>query len=162
MPEHLHIPSSSSKEEKYKTLLPQLKGLLEGESDTIANLANVSAALKQTFGFFWVGFYIVKQDELVLGPFQGTIACTRIKYGKGVCGTAWKEKRTIVVEDVNQFPGHIACDAASQSEIVVPLFGRNEVIAVLDVDSEHLNHFDETDAHYLRQIVELLEEKITI
>lgn len=157
----LHIQLSLSKDEKYKSLLPQLKALLEGETDTIANFANISAALKQTFGFFWVGFYIVKiskrGEELLLGPFQGTIACTRIKYGKGVCGTAWKEKRTIIVEDVNQFPGHIACDAASQSEIVIPVFDhRNDIVAVLDIDSEHLNHFDETDAHYLRQIVNLL------
>lgn len=157
MVESLYIDTNASKAEKYESLLPQLKGLLTGETDTIANFANVSAALKQTFGFFWVGFYIVKREELVLGPFQGTIACTRIKYGKGVCGTAWKEKRTVIVEDVNQFPGHIACDAASQSEIVVPLFIRDEVIAVLDVDSEHLNHFDETDARYLQQIVKLLE-----
>lgn len=153
----LHITSASSKEETYKSLLPQIKGLLEGETDTIANFANVSAALKMTFGFFWVGFYIVKKDELVLGPFQGTIACTRIKYGKGVCGTAWKEQRIVLVEDVNQFPGHIACDAASQSEIVIPLFRNDEVVAVLDIDSEHLNHFDDTDAHYLQQIVKLLE-----
>ncbi|MFV0539157.1 MAG: GAF domain-containing protein [Dysgonomonas sp.] len=157
MAESLYIDTNASKAEKYESLLPQLKGLLTGETDTIANFANVSAALKQIFGFFWVGFYIVKREELVLGPFQGTIACTRIKYGKGVCGTAWKEKRTVIVEDVNQFPGHIACDAASQSEIVVPLFIRDEVIAVLDVDSEHLNHFDETDARYLQQIVKLLE-----
>jgi GAF domain-containing protein len=153
----LHLTPTSSKEEAYRSLLSQLKALLEGESDTIANFANISAALKMTFGFFWVGFYIVKRDELVLGPFQGTVACTRIKYGKGVCGTAWKEKRTVIVEDVNQFPGHIACDAASQSEIVVPLFHHDEVIAVLDIDSEHLNHFDETDAQYLQQIVKLLE-----
>lgn len=154
----LHI-YSSSKEEKYRSLLPQLKGLLEGETDAIANMANISAALKMTFGFFWVGFYIVKREELVLGPFQGTIACTRIKYGKGVCGTAWKEKRTVIVEDVNQFPGHIACDAASQSEIVIPMFSHDEVIAVLDIDSDHLNHFDETDTRYLQQIVKLLERE---
>jgi GAF domain-containing protein len=160
MPHTLHLPPSSSKEETYRSLLPQLKALVEGETDAIANMANISAALKMTFGFFWVGFYIVKKEELVLGPFQGTIACTRIKYGKGVCGTAWKEKRTVIVGDVNLFPGHIACNAASRSEIVVPVFDRrNEVIAVLDIDSEHLNHFDETDAHYLRQIVKLLEEK---
>ncbi|MDR1090186.1 MAG: GAF domain-containing protein [Prevotella sp.] len=162
MAETLHIPPSSSKEETYLSLLPQLKALIEGETDAIANMANISAALKQTFGFFWAGFYIVKKDELVLGPFQGTIACTRIKYGKGVCGTAWKEKRTVIVKDVNQFPGHIACDAASRSEIVVPLFDRNNVVAVLDIDSEHLGHFDETDALYLRQITQLLEDKITI
>jgi len=157
---HIFNFPHSSKEEKYLSLLPQLKGLLHGETDTIANFANVSAALKMTFGFFWVGFYIVKREELVLGPFQGTMACTRIKYGKGVCGTAWKEKRIVIVEDVNQFPGHIACDAASQSEIVVPLFDKGEVIAVLDIDSEHLNHFDKVDARYLEQIVKLLEPGI--
>lgn len=159
MAESLNISQTSSKEEKYRSLLSQLKGLLEGETDTIANMANISAALKMTFNFFWVGFYIVKREELVLGPFQGTIACTRIKYGRGVCGTAWKEKRTAIVEDVNQFPGHIACDAASQSEIVIPIFNHDEVIAVLDIDSDHLNHFDETDAHYLQQIVKLLERE---
>lgn len=153
----LDIISSSPKKQKYQSLLPQLKALLEGETDTIANMANISAALKMTFGFFWVGFYIVKREELVLGPFQGTIACTRIKYGKGVCGTAWEEKRTVIVEDVDQFPGHIACDAASRSEIVIPVFDHSEVIAVLDIDSEHLDHFDEIDAYYLQQIVSLLE-----
>lgn len=156
MAEHLDILGSASKEDKYESLLPQLKGLLQGETDMIANMANISAALKMTFEFFWVGFYLVKGNELVLGPFQGTIACTRIKYGKGVCGTAWKGKQTVIVPDVNAFPGHIACDAASQSEIVVPLFKGEEVVAVLDVDSEHLNHFDETDARYLEQIVKLL------
>lgn len=156
---HLYISSTFSKEEKYASLLPQLKGLLEGEDDMIANFANISAALKQSFNFFWVGFYIVKKNELVLGPFQGTVACTRIRYGKGVCGTAWKEKQTIIVEDVNKFPGHIACDAVSQSEIVIPLFSENNVIAVLDIDSEYLSHFDETDALYLQQIIKLLEEK---
>lgn len=153
----IHLSPTSSKEDLYVSLLPQLKGLIQEETDTIANFANISAALKQAFGFFWVGFYIVKRDQLVLGPFQGIIACTRIKYGKGVCGTAWKEKKTIIVEDVDQFPGHIACDAASRSEIVIPLFDRDEVVAVLDIDSEHLNHFDETDALYLQQIVKLLE-----
>lgn len=159
MAEHLDILPQATKEEKYKNLIPQLKSLLNGENDAIANFANISAALKQTFDFFWVGFYIVKGNELVLGPFQGTIACTRIRYGKGVCGTAWKEKRTLIVPDVNQFPGHIACDAASQSEIVIPLFYDGEVIAVLDVDSQYLNHFDETDAIYLKQIVTLLESQ---
>ncbi|MDU1889045.1 MAG: GAF domain-containing protein [Dysgonomonas sp.] len=159
MAETLYINNNLSKQQTYLSLLPQLQALLEGETDTIANMANISAALKQAFDFFWVGFYIVKGEELVLGPFQGTIACTRIKYGKGVCGTAWKEKQTIVVEDVDQFPGHIACDAASQSEIVIPLFAGETVIAVLDIDSEHLNHFDETDAYYLDQIVKLLEPK---
>ena len=154
-----YIASTSSKQEVYQSLIPQLKALLEGETDTIANMANISAALKQAFNFFWVGFYIVKREELVLGPFQGTIACTRIKYGKGVCGTAWKEGRTIIVEDVDQFPGHIACDAASRSEIVIPLFLHNEVIAVLDIDSDRLNHFDQMDADYLQQIAKLLESR---
>ena len=153
----LHLTPSSDREEQYRSLLPQLEALIGGETDLIANIANISAALKQTFGFFWVGFYFVKGDELVLGPFQGTIACTRIKYGKGVCGTAWKEKGTILVDNVNEFPGHIACDAASQSEIVVPLFHNNEVVAVLDIDSEHLNHFNEIDAFYLQQITKSIE-----
>ncbi|MDR2955518.1 MAG: GAF domain-containing protein [Prevotella sp.] len=156
MSQSLYTSSDLPKQQKYIALLPQLKSLLEGETDYIANLANVSAALKEVFGFFWVGFYIVKDDELVLGPFQGPIACTRIKYGKGVCGTAWKNKQTVIVPDVEQFPGHIACNAASRSEIVVPFFKKDEVIAVLDIDSEHLSHFDETDALYLQQIIGLL------
>ena len=159
---HLYISSTLTKEEKYTSLLPQLKGLLDGEDDMIANFANISAALKQSFNFFWVGFYIVKKEELVLGPFQGTVACTRIRYGKGVCGTAWKEKQTVIVEDVNKFPGHIACDTASQSEIVVPIIIQNNVVAVLDIDSEQLSHFDETDALYLQEIIKLLEQKICI
>ncbi|WP_108822816.1 GAF domain-containing protein [Dysgonomonas sp. Marseille-P4361] len=157
MSHSLLVEHRLSKEDKYKSLIPQLESLVSGEEDTIANYANISAALKMVFNFFWVGFYIVKKEELVLGPFQGTIACTRIKYGKGVCGTAWKEKRIVIVEDVNLFPGHIACDTASQSEIVLPLFYKDEVIAVLDIDSEHLNHFDEIDAQYLSKIVKLLE-----
>lgn len=156
MSHHIEVSATLSKEEKYKELLPQIEGLLLGEKDWIANLANVSAALRQAFGFFWVGFYLVKDGELVLGPFQGTVACTRIKYGRGVCGTAWKEAKSITVEDVNQFPGHIACDAASQSEIVVPLCKDGEVIGVLDVDSDLLNNFDEVDAIYLGKVVELL------
>lgn len=157
MAESLLTNNNLPKEEKYKLLLPQLKALIEGEPDTIANMANISSALKMTFDFFWVGFYIVKREELVLGPFQGTIACTRIKYGKGVCGTAWKEKRIVTVEDVDQFPGHIACDANSRSEIVLPLFYKDEVLAVLDIDSDQVNHFDTTDAHYLEEIVRLIE-----
>lgn len=156
MSHSLHI-SQTSKEEMYTELLPQIESLLSGETDLIANLANVAAALKQVFGFFWVGFYLVKEDELVLGPFQGTIACTRIKFGRGVCGTAWKEAKAIVVEDVNQFPGHIACDAASQSEIVVPIMKDGAVVAVLDVDSDELAQFDDTDACYLERIVKLLK-----
>ena len=142
-----------TKEEKYQSLLPQIQKLINNEPDVIANLANIAAALKQAFGFFWVGFYIVKENELVLGPFQGPIACTRIAFGKGVCGTAWKERRTIIVPDVEQFPGHIACSSESKSEIVVPLFENGEVVGVLDVDSDRLNEFDEIDAEYLEKIL---------
>ena len=133
-------------------MLPQLGALLDGETDLIANLANVAAALKQTFDFFWVGFYVVKGDCLVLGPFQGPVACTRIRYGKGVCGTAWKEARTVVVPDVDLFPGHIACSSASRSEIVIPVRQGETVVAVLDIDSDRLAAFDETDAHYLERL----------
>lgn len=160
MSEQLNISEQSSREEKYKELLPQLKALIDGEEDIIANYANISAALKQTFDFFWVGFYIVKKEQLILGPFQGTIACTRIGYGKGVCGTAWKENRTVIVPDVEQFDGHIACSSASRSEIVVPIHWNNEVVAVLDIDSEHLNHFDETDAKYLEELARILDVNI--
>lgn len=152
MAEELFIEDHLTKEEKYKALVPQIKALIDGESDLIANLSNISAALKSTFNFWWVGFYLVKQNELVLGPFQGPIACTRIQKGKGVCGTTWEKKQSIIVADVEAFPGHIACSAASKSEIVVPLFRNNEVWAVLDVDSEFLNHFDETDQKYLEEI----------
>lgn len=152
MAEDLSI-STGSKTEKYKTLLPQIKSLTEGEPDLIANLANVSAALKETFSFFWAGFYLVKEGELVLGPFQGPIACTRIKKGRGVCGTAWAEAKTLVVPDVDAFPGHIACSSLSRSEIVVPLRRANgEVWGVLDIDSEQLNTFDDTDARFLQEI----------
>lgn len=150
------IIDSGNKEEKYRQLLPQLRRLLEDETDLVANLANLAAALRQTFGFFWVGFYLVKEGELVLGPFQGPIACTRIRRGRGVCGTAWQEERTIVVPDVELFPGHIACSSESRSEIVVPLFRQGSVIGVLDVDSDRLNEFDETDARYLQEICALL------
>ena len=148
--------NNSSKEEMYISLSPQIRSLIEGETDLVANLANVAAALKEAFNFFWVGFYIVKNNQLVLGPFQGPIACTRIAYGKGVCGTSWKDKKAIVVDDVNQFPGHIACSSLSQSEIVVPIVRNNEVVAVLDVDSDKLNQFDEIDQRYLTEIVEYL------
>lgn len=151
MAENLSI-NTGSKEEKYRELLPQLHALVSTETDFIANLANVAAALKQTFGFFWAGFYIVKGDELVLGPFQGPIACTRIRLGRGVCGTAWKEARTLIVPDVEQFPGHIACSSDSKSEIVVPIIKRGEVIGVLDIDSDTLDTFDMVDAHYLEEI----------
>lgn len=151
MAENLLI-SAGSKEEKYRELLPQLYALVSTETDFIANLANVAAALKQTFGFFWVGFYMVKGDELVLGPFQGPIACTRIRIGRGVCGTAWKEVRTLIVPDVEQFPGHIACSSDSKSEIVVPMIKQGEVIGVLDIDSDTLDSFDTVDARYLEEI----------
>lgn len=156
MSEDLQIDKNSSREEKYKSLIPQLQALITGEPDLIANMANVSAALKEVFAFWWVGFYIVKNNELVLGPFQGPVACTRIAFGKGVCGTAWKDASCIIVPDVDQFPGHIACSSASRSEIVLPLFKNKEVIAVLDVDSEHLNHFDKKDEIYLTQIISLI------
>ncbi len=156
MSEELQL-TAATKAGKYEELFPQLKALLEPEPDLIANMANVCAALKQTFGFFWVGFYLVKNNELVLGPFQGPVACTRIQKGRGVCGTAWERASTILVPDVEQFPGHIACSAASRSEIVVPLFnGKGEVSAVLDVDSDQLNDFDETDSLGLQQIAGLL------
>lgn len=151
MAENLSI-STGSKEEKYRELLPQLHALVSTETDFIANLANVAAALKQTFSFLWTGFYIVKGDELVLGPFQGPIACTRIRHGKGVCGTAWKEARTLIVPDVEQFPGHIACSSDSKSEIVVPILKQGEVIGVLDIDSDTLDSFDTVDARYLEEI----------
>ncbi len=138
------------------SLLPQLEALLDGEDDLIANLANIAAALKEQFQWFWVGFYLVKNEELVLGPFQGPVACTRIKKGKGVCGASWEQREIIVVPDVEQFPGHIACASASRSEIVLPVVINNEVIAVLDVDSEYLAHFDEIDAKYLNEIIRLI------
>ena len=136
--------------------MPQIKALLEGEPDLIANLANVVAALKEQFGWFWVGFYLVKHGELVLGPFQGPVACTRIAKGKGVCGSAWAQAKTLVVPDVETFPGHIACSSLSRSEIVVPIFKGDEVAGVLDVDSELLDQFDATDAFYLEQLVKLV------
>ena len=151
MAENLLI-STGSKEEKYRELLPQLHALVSTETDFIANIANDAADLKQTFGFFWVGFYIVKGDELVLGPFQGPIACTRIRIGRGVCGTAWKEVRTLIVPDVEQFPGHIACSSDSKSEIVVPMIRQGEIVGVLDIDSDTLDSFDTVDARYLEEI----------
>lgn len=146
------IYTSGNKEEQYVALLPQIKSLLEGETDLIANLANVTAVLKEAFSFFWVGFYLVKENELVLAPFQGSIACTRIRMGRGVCGTAWQEKRTLIVPDVDAFPGHIACSSISRSEIVVPLIKENVVWGVLDIDSDHLNSFDEIDMKYLEKL----------
>ena len=146
-----------TKEEQYEQLIPQIKGLLTGEPDLVANLANISAALKEQFGWLWVGFYWVKNDELVLGPFQGPVACTRIRKGKGVCGTSWAEAKTLIVPDVEQFPGHIACSSLSKSEIVVPVIRNGKVLGVLDVDSVDLNTFDETDKKYLEEIISLLE-----
>jgi L-methionine (R)-S-oxide reductase len=151
------IIEGTSKEEKYTSLLPQLKALVEGEEDLIANLANITAVIKEVFGYFWVGFYLVKNNQLVLGPFQGTLACTRIALGKGVCGTAWKEAKTIIVDDVDTFPGHIACSSASKSEIVVPIFNhQKEVIGVLDVDDDVYATFNETDKIYLEKVASLV------
>src|SRR5882672_5561809 len=152
MAEDLHV-IQGTKEEQYQSLLPQIKGLLEGETDLIANLANVTAALREQFKWLWVGFYLVKNNELVVGPFQGPVACTRIKKGRGVCGTSWAEAQTITVADVEKFPGHIACSSLSRSEIVVPVIRNNEVVAVLDVDSEAPDHFDETDKKYLELVI---------
>lgn len=155
MSEDLHI-IQGTKEEQYEALLPQIKGLVEGESDLIANLANIAGALKEQFNWLWVGFYIVRGEELVLGPFQGPVACTRIRYGKGVCGSSWKEERTLIVPDVEKFPGHIACSSLSKSEIVIPVIRENKVKAVLDVDSTALNEFDSTDQKYLELIIDLI------
>lgn len=163
MSESIVISKNQPKEVVYSELFPQLKSLLEGETDLIANLANISSALKEVFGWWWVGFYLVKGNELVLGPFQGPVACTRIAFGRGVCGMAWKEKRSVLVPDVNQFPGHIACSSASVSEIVVPVFGENnEVFAVLDVDSERYDVLDEVDVEWLEKIVLMKNLKFTI
>lgn len=155
MAEDLHV-IEGTKAEQYQSLLPQIKGLLEGETDVVANFANIAAALKEQFKWFWVGFYVVKNNELIVGPFQGPVACTRIKKGKGVCGTSWAEAQTIIVDDVEKFPGHIACSSVSRSEIVVPIFIDDKVVAVLDVDSEQRSHFDATDALYLEEIVKLI------
>ena len=148
--------ATGTKIEIYQSLLPQIAALIEGEPDLGANLANIAAALKQQFGWWWVGFYLVKNDELVLGPFQGPIACTRIQKGRGVCGTAWQQAKSLIVPDVEKFPGHIACSSLSRSEIVVPIFSKQEVMGVLDVDSEALDFFDAIDAQYLKEIVGLL------
>ena len=152
------IITATNKEEKYKELLPQIKALVEGEKDLTANLANICAALKYAMNFFWVGFYLVKEGQLVLGPFQGPVACTRINKGKGVCGTSWEKENTIIVPDVEKFPGHIACSPLSKSEIVLPLFNAtNEVVGVFDVDSDELNSFDKTDEVYLKQILTFIK-----
>jgi GAF domain-containing protein len=154
MAEQIIFPASGSKESRYQALIPQIESLLESETDMIANMANLCAVLKQAFGFFWAGFYLVKGEELVLGPFQGLLACTRIAFGRGVCGTAWKKRQTVIVPDVDKFPGHIACSGESKSEIVIPWFDKNtnQIIGVLDIDSERLNAFDEIDALYLEKI----------
>lgn len=157
MAEDLIISTSSDKKERYQTLLPQLEALVNDEQDLIANLANLMAALQQTMGFFWVGIYFVKGTQLVLGPFQGPVACTRIDFGKGVCGKAWEEKRIFTVPDVNVFPGHIACNSASRSEIVLPAFKDGEVALVLDVDSEKIAAFDEDDEQALSKVIEIIE-----
>jgi len=150
------IIKTGTREEQYLELIPQIAGLLEGEPDLIANMANITAALKEQFGWLWIGFYIVKENELVLGPFQGPIACKRIKKGRGVCGTAWEQMKTIIVEDVNQFPGHITCSSLSKSEIVLPLIRNNEVVAVLDVDHSVYSTFDKTDELFLSEIIGLI------
>ena len=156
MAEDLQI-IKGTKSEQYEALIPQIKGLLTGESNLIANLANTAAALKEQFGWFWVGFYLVENDELVLGPFQGPVACTRIKKGRGVCGSSWEQEKTLIVPDVEKFPGHIACSSLSKSEIVVPMFRNETVYGVLDADSSKLSQFDETDRRFLEEIVALLQ-----
>ncbi|MFL9483165.1 GAF domain-containing protein [Chitinophagaceae bacterium LWZ2-11] len=155
MAEDLHI-IQGTKEEQYKELIPQIKGLLDGEPDLVANLANIVAALKEQFKWFWVGFYWVKNNELVLAPFQGPVACTRISKGRGVCGTSWAKAETIIVPDVEKFPGHIACSSLSKSEIVIPVIRNNEVVGVLDVDSDAYDQFDEIDKKYLEEIVSMV------
>jgi L-methionine (R)-S-oxide reductase len=156
MAESLIINPNATKSEKYESLLPQIEALVSGETDIIANYANIAAALKQAFNFFWVGFYLVKDNQLVLGPFQGPIACTRIPFTKGVCGYCYTQAQTVIVPDVEKFPGHIACSSDSKSEIVVPVFSNNNIIAVLDVDSDILNDFDETDKIYLEKFVKFV------
>jgi L-methionine (R)-S-oxide reductase len=159
MAEDLSITASTDKTVQYQSLIPQIEALLDGEPDLIANLANICAALKEQFKWFWVGFYLVKGNELVLAPFQGPVACTRIAFGKGVCGSVWQQGETLIVPDVDAFPGHIACSSLSRSEIVIPLFYKNQVVAVLDADSENLNQFDDIDAKYLEHIVKLVSFK---
>ncbi|MDX9890838.1 MAG: GAF domain-containing protein [Bacteroidales bacterium] len=154
----LQYSKKASKTVRYEEILPQIKSLVESETDMIANMANICAVLKEVFDFFWVGFYLVKDNELVLGPFQGSLACTRISKGKGVCGTAWEQAHTLIVPDVDQFEGHIACSSLSRSELVLPLFYKNEIIAVLDIDSQHLDHFDDTDVFYLEQMLSYLSK----
>lgn len=155
MAEDLEI-GNGTKTENYHSIIPQIKALIDGEPDLIANLANIVAALKEQFGWFWTGFYLVKNDELVLAPFQGPVACTRIKKGRGVCGTSWERAETLIVPDVEAFPGHIACSSLSKSEIVVPVIRKNQVVAVLDIDSNMINDFDDTDKQYLEEIISLI------
>jgi L-methionine (R)-S-oxide reductase len=160
MAENLVISVSIEKKDRYEVLVPQIASLAEGEKDVVANLSNIAAALRQTMGFFWVGFYLVKDKQLVLGPFQGPIACTRIDFGRGVCGTSWKEGRAILVPDVEKFPGHIACSSDSRSEVVLPAFKGDDVALVLDVDSDKLNDFDEVDVLYLEKVMRIVESFI--
>lgn len=166
MPEGINIDNSLDKERKYQLLIPQIFALIHGENDVIANMANICAALKYGMDFFWVGFYLIgpgKSDEheLILGPFQGPVACTRIRFGKGVCGLSWKEKRVVVVNNVDEFPGHIACNEASKSEIVLPVYNsKQEIFAILDVDSDRLAAFDEIDVKYLGELAKAIEEKM--
>lgn len=157
MAEQLHISTHAGKRERYAELVPQIEALVSGESDLVANLSNIAAALRQAMHFFWVGFYVVKGEQLVLGPFQGPIACTRIDYGKGVCGTCWKEGRVMVVPDVEKFPGHIACSSDSRSEIVLPVMKHGKVVMVLDVDSDRLNDFDDVDQEALTRLTRIIE-----
>ena len=156
MAESIYVPQNTSRTEIYEALFPQIQALLEGESDLVANLANTAAVLKEAFGFFWVGFYVTKGNQLVLGPFQGPLACTRIAFDKGVCGAAYTRKESLLVPDVEAFPGHIACSSASKSEVVVPIIRNGEVLAVLDVDSDQLDDFSEKDVKGLEKICELL------
>ena len=161
MAEELIIDNTATKEEKYKSLIPQIEALVTGEPDLTANLANIASALKYGMGFFWVGFYLVKDDELVLGPFQGPIACTRIRRGKGVCGTSWDKGETILVPNVDEFPGHIACSSDSKSEIVLPAFKNGEVALILDVDSDQLNDFDSVDQENLENLMRVVEQLLS-
>ncbi len=160
MSENLYIPEQASKAERYEAIIPQIDALISDGPDLTANLANIAAALKEAFGFFWVGFYLVKDNQLVLGPFQGPIACTRIAFGKGVCGTAWKQGKTQLVPDVDAFPGHIACSSASKSEIVVPVFKDEKVVMVLDVDSDQLDDFDSVDQKHLEGLMTVLSKTL--
>jgi L-methionine (R)-S-oxide reductase len=161
MAENLLIPQTTNRAEIYESIIPQIEALVEDESDLIANLANISAVLKEAFGFFWVGFYLKKGNQLVLGPFQGPLACTRINFDKGVCGFAFSNKQTVIVADVDEFPGHIACSSASKSEIVLPAFDKNgEVFLVLDIDSDLLNDFSETDQIWLEKLMKIIEKMV--